>query len=192
MKLAPPLAAAAPPDRSAWEALARSARKATVFHTAPWADLWLGEWRDARWEAIVVEEGGGYAGAIGAIVRRRGPLRTVHAMPYGTYGGPLVREGHPDPASVRRRLLDAYAHLAGSRLTVRSELTWYEGAREEIPDRLPAESAFTHVLPLNADYEALAEGFAPSTRRLMPTPPAPGAHHPGSRPILRGMAPGTP
>ena len=168
MKLASPLARVAPPDRAAWDALVRGSREAAVFHTAAWAELWLHEWRDARWEAIVLlEEDGGYAGAIAMIVRKRGPLRTIHSMPFATYGGPLVRTGHPDPASVRRQLLEAYARLAGSRLTLRSELTWYQGAREEIPGRLAAETAFTHVLPLSADFEALAEGFSPSTRRLV-------------------------
>ena len=167
MKLASPLAVASPPDPALWDALVRGASGASVFHTAAWANLWLHEWGDARWEAIVVEEAGGFAGAIPVIVRRRGPVRTVYSMPFGTYGGPLVRAGHPDDVSVRRRLLEGYARLAGSRLTVRSELTWYGGRRDEIPDRLRSDSTFTHVLPLSADFDALTGGFTPSTRRLV-------------------------
>jgi CelD/BcsL family acetyltransferase involved in cellulose biosynthesis len=167
MKLASPVVRVAPPDRAAWDALVRSAREATVFHTAAWSELWPHEWRDARWEAIVLEEDGGYAGAIAMIVRRRAALRTIYSMPFATYGGPLVRTGHPDSASVRRQLLEAYARLAGSRFTLRSELTWYQGVREEIPERMAAETAFTHVLPLSAGFETLAAGFSPSTRRLV-------------------------
>ncbi len=167
MKLAPPLAIAAPPDPAAWDALVAGAKEATVFHASAWAGIWLKESRDARWIAIVLEDAGGYAGGIGAIVLNRGIGRSVFSMPYGTYGGPIVRAGHPDPASVRRELLGGYARIAGSRWTFRSELTWYQGAREEIPPPLHAVDGFTHVLPLKPDFEALAAGFAPSTRRLV-------------------------
>src|SRR5437867_8294405 len=125
MKLARPLAIATPPDSAAWGALVAGAKEATMFHLAAWAGIWLREWRDARWVAIVLEDGDGYAGGIGAIVRNRGIGRTVFSMPHGTYGGPIVRAGHPDPGSVRRELLEGYARLAGSRWTLRSELTWY-------------------------------------------------------------------
>ena len=167
MKLAPPLAAVAPPDRAAWDALVASAEEATIFHASAWAELWLEEWRDARWVALVIEDDAGYLGGLGAIVRNRGIGRTVFSMPYGTYGGPIVRAGHPDPASVRRELLEGYARLAGSRWTLRSELSWFEGARDEIPSRLHPAESFTHVLPLKPDFEALAKEFAPSTRRLL-------------------------
>src|SRR5262245_51157706 len=91
MRLEAPLAIRRPPDRAAWDQLLSAAPGATIFHTAAWGELWAAEWGDARWEAIVLEDGGRYAGAIPMIVRRRGPVRTVYSMPFGTYGGPLVR-----------------------------------------------------------------------------------------------------
>ena len=156
-----------PPDRAAWDALVASAPEATVFHTSAWAELWLEEWRGARWVAFVLEDEEGYAGGISAIVRNRGLGRTVFSMPYGTYGGPLVRPGHPDPASARRELLEAFTRRAGSRWTLRSELSWYQGLGQEVPESLAPMESFTHVLPLMQDFEALARGFAPSTRRLV-------------------------
>jgi len=167
MKVKSRVACLAPPDRAAWDALVATAPEATVFHTSAWAELWLAEWRGTRWVAFVVEDEKGYAGGIPAIVRNRGIGRTVFSMPYGTYGGPLVRAGHPDPASVRRELLESYALLAGGSWTMRSELIWYRGTRDEIPARLPALERSTHVLTLAPDFEALAEGFAPPTRRLV-------------------------
>jgi len=157
-----------PPDRAAWDALVQDCPEATVFHTSAWADLWTEEWRGARWVAVAIEEAPGrYAGAIGAIVRGSGIARRVFSMPYGTYGGPLVRRDHPDPVSVRRELLESFARVAGARLTLRSEMTWYEGERAELPDRLEIHEGFTHVLPLRSDFEVLAEGFSASTRRLV-------------------------
>ena len=157
----------APPDAARWDELIASADGATIFHTAAWAAVWTAEWKGARWEALVLEDASGYAGAIGAIVRRRGPWRSVDAMPFATYGGPIVRRGHPDPASARRLLLEAFAKWTSGRLVLRSQLTWYAGCAGELPDRLPARESFTHVLPLVGDFEALADGFAPSTRRLV-------------------------
>ncbi len=157
----------APPDPAAWEDLVAKAPGATVFHTAAWARLWEEEWPDARWEAVALEEGEGYAAAIGAIVRRRGPARVLYSMPFATYGGPLVRAGHPDPAGARRALLEAWAGEARRWGVLRSELAWYGGLRGEIPEGLGALEGFTHVLPLTPDLDALWEGFAPSTRRLV-------------------------
>jgi len=168
VKLKPsPVTTVTPPDRGAWEALVAAAPEATVFHTSAWAELWLSEWRGSRWVACVIEDGSGYLGGIPAIVRNRGIGRTVFSMPYGSYGGPLLRPDLPDPASARQALLESYARLAAGRWTLRSELTWNRGKREEIPPRLDAAERFTHVLPLQPDFETLARGFAPPTRRLV-------------------------
>jgi len=157
----------APPDRAAWDALVASAPEATVFHTSAWAELWLHEWRGARWVAFVIQDDAGYAAAIPAIVRNRAIGRTVFSMPYGTYGGPILRQGLSDPVSARRELLEAFARRAGSRWTLRSEMTWYPGSISEIPETLRPSESFTHILPLSLDFEALARGFHPSARRLV-------------------------
>lgn len=168
MKLEAPLAHLEPPDAAAWSALVADAEGASVFHTAAWAGLWTEEWRGGRWEAIAsVDAKGALVGAIGAIVRRRGPFRSVDAMPYATYGGPIVRRGHPEAPKIRRALLDAFAAWIGGRFVLRSGLTWYEGVSEEMPEGLSFDESFTHVLPLGRPFEELAEGFSPSTRRLI-------------------------
>jgi CelD/BcsL family acetyltransferase involved in cellulose biosynthesis len=168
LKLEAPLAHLDPPDSAAWTALVDGAEGASVFHTAAWAGLWTGEWRSARWEAIAyLDSSGGYLGAIGAIVRRRGFFRSIDAMPFATYGGPVVRRGHPDAPKIRRALLEAFAAWIGGRFVLRSGLAWYEGIAEEMPEGLPFAESFTHVLPLGQPFEALAERFAPSTRRLV-------------------------
>ena len=156
-----------PPDASAWDNLVAASPEATVFHTSAWAKLWTEEWRGARWEAIVVPDSSGYAGGIGSVVRRRGIFQTVDSMPFSTYGGPIVRQGHPDPAAVRRLLLKRFAARATRRLVARSQITWYQGVRDDFPDPLHPEESTTHVLPLSIDYERVAKGFSPSTRRLV-------------------------
>jgi hypothetical protein len=107
VKLTPPVELVSPPDPAAWDALVAETDDATVFHTSAWARLWIAEWPGARWEAVVLPEGSGYAGGLGLIVRDGAVGRRVMAMPYGTYSGPIVRRGHPDATRVRRQLLEA-------------------------------------------------------------------------------------
>jgi CelD/BcsL family acetyltransferase involved in cellulose biosynthesis len=167
MKLDPPLRLLDPPDAAAWDAFVASADGATVFHTSAWASLWTASWRDAAWRAIVLEEGGAIQAAIGAIVRRRGLFWSVDAMPFATYGGPLVRRGHRDPSGARAALLEAFGAWVSSRRVLRWQLAWYEGSAAELPERLPRSEEFTHVVALKRSFDELAEGFSPSTRRLV-------------------------
>src|SRR5437867_9940924 len=60
---------------------------------------------DALPISVVVRDGPSYVGGLGAIVREGVLGRTILAMPFATYGGPIVRRGH-DPAALRRRLLE--------------------------------------------------------------------------------------
>jgi CelD/BcsL family acetyltransferase involved in cellulose biosynthesis len=167
MKVASEVEVLTAPDAGAWDDLVSASPEATAFHTSAWARLWTDEWRGARWEAIVLPDSSGYAGGIGAIVRRRGIFQTVDSMPFGTYGGPIVRSGHPDPAAVRRLLLERFAARVARRLVARARVTWYQGTRADFPEQLHPEESTTHVLQLSTDYERVAKGFSPSTRRLV-------------------------
>jgi hypothetical protein len=164
VKLTPPVELVSPPDPAAWDALVAEADAATVFHTSAWARLWIAEWPGARWEAVVLPDGAGYAGGLGLIVRDGALGRRVMAMPYGTYSGPIVRPGHPDPAAVRRQLLEGYAQLVRHAWVMVSELTWYEGHRDELPVELIAAESFTHVRPLEPDFEGLMRALPHSVR----------------------------
>ena len=155
------------PDPAAWDDLAAAAPGASVFHTSAWARVWTEEWPGSRWEAIVLEEGSRYVAAIGAVARHRGPVTTIDAMPFATYGGPIVRPDHPNPGEARSLLLEAFAERARKPLVARAQLTWYEGDRERIPSTLEVTEGFTHMLALGPDYERIADGFSPSTRRLV-------------------------
>lgn len=167
MKLEPPLRLLDPPDPAAWDAFVGAADGASVFHTSAWASLWTESWGNARWRAIALEADGAIQGAIAAIERRRGPFRSVDAMPFATYGGPIVRRGHRDPAGVRAALLEAFGRWVGSRFVLRWQLAWYGGEAAPLPEGMPRADAFTHVLALGKSFDELAEGFSPSTRRLI-------------------------
>jgi CelD/BcsL family acetyltransferase involved in cellulose biosynthesis len=164
VRLPPPLARVSPPDPAAWDALVADAAGSSVFHTSAWARLWLATWPGSRWEALVVQEGSHYVGGLGAIVRESPLGRTILAMPFATYGGPIIRRGEADPAAMRRLLLDGYAVRIRSGRTLMSELTWYEGDAAELPAGLVVEPAFTHVRPLDLDFDALLGSLDLSVR----------------------------
>ena len=164
MKLTPPVESVSPPDPAAWDALVSESDTATVFHTSAWARLWIAEWPGARWEAVVLPDETGYAGGLGLIMRDTPLGRRVLAMPYGTYSGPIVRRGHPDPGAVRRLLLEGYAQLVRHAWVMLSVLSWYEGQRDELPADLVAAENFTHVRPLNPDVESVMRALPLSVR----------------------------
>ncbi|HEX3112427.1 MAG TPA: GNAT family N-acetyltransferase [Candidatus Eisenbacteria bacterium] len=155
------------PTPALWDDLVQASPGASVFHTAAWARLWTGLSASTKWEAAILEEGGRYVGALGWIVRRHGWFESLDAMPYATYGGPIVREGHPAAPRARRALIETFLARASRRRVLRAQLTWYAGRPEDFPEESPPDEGFTHVLALESDYERVADRFSPSTRRLV-------------------------
>lgn len=153
------------PDPAAWDSFLDRAEGATVFHTAAWARLWTTHWPGARWQALALEDGAGLLGALGFVTRSSPAGHRILSMPDGTYGGPLVRLGAPDPPGLRRKLLEAWARLVGGRGVFAAQLTWLapanaSSAREALagepgpPAGLEAEEGFTQVVPLTSDFGA--------------------------------------
>jgi hypothetical protein len=94
---------------------------------------------------------------------RESPLgRRILAMPDGTYGGPIVRRDHPDPAAARRKLLQGFARLATQSRVLASQVTWPMGAKAEVPRGIEVDERFTLVVPLDRKLDARMRGMAPS------------------------------
>jgi CelD/BcsL family acetyltransferase involved in cellulose biosynthesis len=161
---APPPTLVSPPDPAAWDALVEADETASAFQPSAWARMWTSEWPRARWEALVVRDAaGGYSAGLAMITRDEPLGRRVMAMPYATYGGPLVRGDHPDPAAARRAQLAAYAAHVRSGVLL-AELTWLRGRREELPDGMAATEGFTQVRPLGSDWAAIFRELPHSVR----------------------------
>jgi hypothetical protein len=151
--LRPPFELVSPPDPAAWDALAAKAEGRTPFHTRAWARLWLAEWPDARWQAIVVRDHDAYVAALGFLVRPSPLGSRILSMPDGTYGGPLVAAGQSDAGGLRRGLLDAYRGLATAPGVLLAQLTWLDGVREEAGAGLEASEAFTLVASIPGAFD---------------------------------------
>ncbi|MBI1795443.1 MAG: GNAT family N-acetyltransferase [Candidatus Eisenbacteria bacterium] len=167
MTFTPQVTMVAPPDAAAWDALVGSSDEASVFHPSAWARLWTSEWPNARWEALVISSAAAgnaprYDAALGMIVRDGLLGRRVMAMPWGTYGGPLVRRDHPDPGTARRVLLAAFAERVRGAMV--AELTWPEGHRDDLPRGLDAREGFTQVRGLASDFALILRVLPHSVR----------------------------
>lgn len=154
-----------PPKPATWDALVAEATGGTVFHKSLWAHVWMTEWPGARWQALVLPHGGGYAAGLGFILRESPMGRRILAMPDGTYGGPIVRRDHPDPADARRRLLAAFARLASGSRVLAAQLTWPMGARAEVPKGVEVRESLTLVVPLDRKLDARIRGVAANEPR---------------------------
>src|SRR5438552_4319990 len=172
MRRPAPLTLAAAPDPATWDALVDEAPGATVFHTRAWGEIWVAEWPGTRWQALVMPgasaEGlasaGGFAAALPFVVRDGVLGRSVLSMPYGTYGGPIVRPGLSDAGNARRALLEGFGQVCREGPLRRAELAWYEGERADVPAALECEPATTHVRALSPDFEALLRALPLSVR----------------------------
>jgi hypothetical protein len=113
------------------------------------------------------------AGAVPVTLTRRFGLSWARSLPFGTFGGPLVAAGEPDPATVRSTLADAFgAWLAAERVAggevTHAPLT--EGAR---PDpawaALAAEvrEGVAHVVDLAPGPEALRAALRKRSRQAL-------------------------
>ena len=163
-KLGPPVVLVAPPDPAAWNELVSAAESASIFHTSEWARLWTTHWRGAEWQALVVPAGAGYAAGLPFIVRPRPFGRAMLSMPFGTYGGPIARRDCENGAATRRRLLQAFTHIAREDRVLISDLTWHRGHSADVPFGQPVETTTTHVRPLGPDAPALFRSLPASIR----------------------------
>jgi len=97
------------PDREEIDRFVGSIPGATFFHTSAWLDSLEGAFGGFRASWLTVREGGGLVGVMPAVRIARGPFWLLWSLPFGTYGGPLARDGR-----AREALLDGFLRVARS------------------------------------------------------------------------------
>jgi hypothetical protein len=91
---------------------------------------------------------------------RKGPLSAVWSLPFGTYGGPVVR----DDEEVRRSLLESYAALRKARRV--QEVGLVDFSNTVPTEGYDVEDTSTHVVDLSGGFEKIwGERFEKSKRR---------------------------
>lgn len=75
------------------DGIAETSPGATFFHTSTWANGLRGAFPGFSFRCIVAEDGGEIHGYLPYFLIKRGPFALAWSMPFGTYGGPVVKGG---------------------------------------------------------------------------------------------------
>jgi hypothetical protein len=117
------------PPREELERFIGSVPGATFFHTAAWLDSLETAFGDFRVIWLAVRDAGALAGVMPAVRIARGPFSYLWSLPFGTYGGPLARDGR-----IREALLDGFFRLARAPRCLTAGAVLFG---EEAPPRAP-------------------------------------------------------
>jgi CelD/BcsL family acetyltransferase involved in cellulose biosynthesis len=139
----------AAPDREEILRFAESLPRATFFHTPAWSESIAAAYPRSTPGWITAREGGRLVGFM-PFVRRRGRLlHSLSALPFGTYGDPLARDG-----AVATALLSAFVDLAGARRCRRGEACLFHGAdTEALRGRVELRTEECRLIDLEGGFE---------------------------------------
>jgi hypothetical protein len=118
------------PPREELERFIGSIPGATFFHTPAWLDSLEKAFGDFRSLWITAREAGVLAGVMPAVRIARGPFSYLWALPFGTYGEPLARDGR-----VREALLAEFFRLARAPGCLEAGAVLFRGEPPERPPR---------------------------------------------------------
>ncbi|MFH1502993.1 MAG: GNAT family N-acetyltransferase [Candidatus Eisenbacteria bacterium] len=145
-----------------WNDLVGSDPETTFFHRTEWAELLIEAGLGAAGLYLYVVEGGELSVGIPSVVVRRGPFRVVASMPFGTYGGLVLRDGRESAAAAS--VVDAYAALAGRPGVAAAHIMDESGRLPEPPPGFERHTEQAHRIALDGGYDEVWSGFRPSAR----------------------------
>ncbi|UCH85329.1 MAG: hypothetical protein JSW50_06475, partial [Candidatus Latescibacterota bacterium] len=137
--------------------------RATFYHTGVWLDSIAHTYPGMKLRCIVAEDGIRVIGFLPFFDIRRGPTRTLWSLPFGTYGGPVVRAVEAN-AGVEQRLLAEYLSMRRGLGVIEIGLVDYSNV---VPKGVFSfDTSSTHVLDLGGGFEEVWKNrFDKSKRR---------------------------
>jgi hypothetical protein len=151
------------PPREELERAIGSFHGATFFHTLAWLDSLEAAFGGFRSFWIVVREAGALAGVMPAVRVSRGPFFSLWALPFGTYGGPLARDG-----AIREALIAEFFRLARDGTCVEAGAVLFGG---EPPSPAPRGSTVAmeecRLVSLERGFDAVWNDEWSSKRRQL-------------------------
>ncbi len=156
-----------PPSRAEWWGVCEADPNASFFATPDWADILTASFRRFHARPIVFDGDSGAAGLIPAIEVRRGGSRlsSLHAMPFGTYGGIL----HRGPVDARARDAAIEFFLAHDGPSLQRTL-YPNPLGDPLPATLTTHSAYVHAIDLARGWEHWWDHLDQSTRHEVRNP----------------------
>lgn len=141
--------------------LAREADCSSFYQTGVWIESLRAAFPRMAFRCLVATgAGGALAGYLPFFKIRKGPFAFIVSMPFGTYGGPVVRG---DEAAFRS-LVDAYAKLG--RAPGNLEVGWTDFWNRGYAGGFTRENGSTQIIDLHKGFDSIWKGdFDKSKRR---------------------------
>jgi CelD/BcsL family acetyltransferase involved in cellulose biosynthesis len=156
-------------DTQAWARLLAASPHATPFHTLAWARALAAQPEFSITVRVIEDEDGYFAGHL--VAERCAAVRQLLALPFGTYGHPLVASSRAPSAHAREdRASRAVPALIADLLSTFGRVAALELVDFACVGGVPPEARSvpvrTRILPLDRGYPALAAArFEPTVRQ---------------------------
>jgi len=147
-------------DGAKWEDLLLHSPMRTVFQSLPWMETLASSFASFRKRFIVVSSGGRYLGGLPFVTVKRSFFPDAcFSQPFGTYGGPVVRDDSPEQVAqlIGRRLDEFVRSRACASFQVFCFVESEAGLRrfaESVPSLRRSEGT-THIVRLDGGFEHL-------------------------------------
>ena len=147
-------------DSHEWDEFLGNSSEATGFHTKEWIDAIVETYPNRRPLYIIARDSQKkIAGGMPVIDVSRFGIHNYVAMPFGTYGWPIIRDDASE--SVREDIL---AEIERFSRGWNVGLTRIVSLRKLVLPGFRATDAYTHILPLSQDAEAVWNSMGGKTR----------------------------
>jgi CelD/BcsL family acetyltransferase involved in cellulose biosynthesis len=127
--------------------LAGESPDTTFYHTRLWLDTVAAAHANMSVACFVAEDAGAVAGFLPFFFVRTGPFRRAWSLPFGTYGGPVVRAG----SDAQSALLTRFRALPSVRDVIEAGWTDYGNIGTEAQWRTLAQQ--THIVDLEEGFD---------------------------------------
>jgi CelD/BcsL family acetyltransferase involved in cellulose biosynthesis len=149
-------------DPAEWQSLMTGDRRATFFHSLAWGQLLAATVPGFTMRYLVGRSDGRVVAGMPAMLRGRAGFAVLESMPYGTYGGPLVRPGagpRAEPELFRR-----LARLFRSPRVAAVHVNGVPVSDDSPPRPFRSVAEPAQVVRLGRSYDEIWATFKPSTR----------------------------
>lgn len=92
-----------------WEGFLQNSPDGTFYHSLKWREVIQKSLPGLAHYLVVKSSNGSVVGICPAFIQKHGPIKVFTSMPYSDYGGPIIREGYFEKASVLlRKFIEEY------------------------------------------------------------------------------------
>jgi len=101
-------------NKREWDEFLQSSPKGTFYHSLKWKEVIERSFSYRAHYLVVKNSNGTIVGICPAFIRKHGHIKVYTSMPHSDYGGPIIREGYIESASILlRKFIEEYCFNNG-------------------------------------------------------------------------------